>query len=448
MKNLITTTLFCVVFFLGNQLHAQKLVMENDKITHNDKLRSAIKVSIAPNKDEVRDAWEDFLEDKYDTKIKGNGFFSNKDVMTAKEAQIDMISDKQLDIYMEAVEQNEGTEMYVFASSGYDLHLSPEAAPVEYRGLENLTLDFLENFLGNYYRDQVEDTQELVSNLEDKRKDLREDLNENKEEIADLKSENIELEEKIKAKENDLEEAIAALDTDQNNMNALKMQLSNVENSDNTIFELREGQISYEEKSRPAFIVSMDIEKDDVRDAWEDFLEDKYDLKVKGNRILGKDDVIRAEASDLPVVSDKTLDLYGEVIESGDKTRLSVFGSFGYDMHISPEKFPSEYAGLKNLTMDFVSDFLTNEYQDRVKKSEELLADLRDDKKDMEEKLSENREKIASYEEENIEIKDEFTAKGGELKETTEQLKKHKQKEAALKQKLGEEKGGDTTNEQ
>ena len=69
---------------MGNQAISQKLVIENDKISHDDQFRTSIKVTIEPDKKEVRTSWENWLEDKYDTKVYGASWFNIKDVLSAK----------------------------------------------------------------------------------------------------------------------------------------------------------------------------------------------------------------------------------------------------------------------------------------------------------------------------------------------------------------------------
>ena len=52
-----------------------------------------------PATKDVRDAFQDFLKKNYDVKLKGDGLFSNKDVLYAEKVKINTISDKNLDFY-------------------------------------------------------------------------------------------------------------------------------------------------------------------------------------------------------------------------------------------------------------------------------------------------------------------------------------------------------------
>jgi len=441
MKNiLIKSILFFAFFLIGNQVDAQKLVMENEEISYDSQLRSAVKVTIAPDKKEVRKDWEDYIEDNYGTKVKGNGWLRKKDVLSAKGVFIPSISEKQIDLYAEVMDKDHGSQVYVFASFGYDMHITAEAFPKEYRALETLTLDFMDNILTDYYKDQVEDSKELVSEIQEKRKDMEENLSENKEEIVELKEDNSELKREIKSKLIELEKAIAALEEDEANFKMIKNQLTNENYSGVEMFVMEKSKTTYDDKMRTAVIVFMEPERKKVRDAWEDFLEDDYDTKTKGNGLIGKDDVIRAKEANIADISNKTIDLYAEVLDKDQGSELKVFASFGYDVHITPEKFPNEFTALENFTLKFINEFLMDYYEDEVKEAQDLVDDLQDDKNDMQKKLSENKEDIVDLNEDNVELKEDMTAKGVEMEKAANTLEVEKEKQKQLNKKINSEK--------
>lgn len=445
MKNiLIHTVLICAFFLMGNQSIAQKLIMENDKISYDDQMRSAVKVTIAPERGDVRDDWEDFIEDNFDAKVKGNGWLRKKDVLSAKEFMIPTISNNKIDLYAKVIDKGEGSQVYVFAAFGYDLFITPEVFPKEYRALENLTLDFLDEILTDYYKDAIEDSNELVNELKNKRKELKENLVENKEEIVDLKEDNVELEKEINLKNEEIQKALATLDLDRKNLALLRKQLTSSNYFGKKVFTLGESEISYEDDTRIAVTVTMQPDKKNVRDAWEDFLEDDYDTKTKGNGFIGKDDVIRAEETNLSAISNKTIDLYAEILEKGEGSEMKVFASLGYDIHITPEKFPKEYAALEDFTLEFLNDFLIKYYEEKVEDAKKVVYDLRDDKNDMQEKMGDNKSEIVDLKEENLELQEGMTAKGAALKKANQTLETKKVKKEKVQKKIEVEKSNNS----
>ena len=169
-----------------NQAISQKLVIENANTSYNEQFRASIKVTIEPTKKAVRNNWKNWLNEKYDTKVNGASWFNKKDVLSAKGIKIPVISDKQLDLYAKVVDQGQGSQLYIFASFGYDMHITPETFPKEYRALENFTLDFLTDFLTNYYRNLTENLEEIISDLEVNKTILQEDRSINKKDIVEL----------------------------------------------------------------------------------------------------------------------------------------------------------------------------------------------------------------------------------------------------------------------
>jgi hypothetical protein len=212
MKNLIFHFILSAAFLIiGNQAIAQELMIENEKISYDDQFRTSIKVTMEPNKKEVRTSWENWLEDKYDTKVHGANWLSKKDVLSAERIKIPIISDQQFDLYAKVVDKGQGSQLSIFASFGYDVHITPETFPKEYQALENLTLNFLTDFLTNYYQNRAEDSQKLVGNLENDKNNLQEDISKNKKEIEALKEKNTDLENQMTSKSKTLDEAAKKL---------------------------------------------------------------------------------------------------------------------------------------------------------------------------------------------------------------------------------------------
>jgi hypothetical protein len=86
-------------------------MIENEKISYDDQFRTSIKVTMEPNKKEVRTSWENWLEDKYDTKVHGANWLSKKDVLSAERIKIPIISDQQFDLYAKVVDKGQGSHL-------------------------------------------------------------------------------------------------------------------------------------------------------------------------------------------------------------------------------------------------------------------------------------------------------------------------------------------------
>jgi len=229
MKNLISAAFICALTFISLQLFGQKLVMENDVVTYDKASRSAITVTMEPSTDDVRDSWENYLEDTYNAKLKGNGFLFKNDVVRAEKVSIPAISDKTINIYAQIIEDGNKTKMYVFANHSPQMFLTPSSHPYEYRALENITLNFLNDFLTGHYENQITESRELVEDIDKKRMELAEDIQDNKEEIVELKEENKELKKDMTTKGEDLEEAQSTLEKSKKELDEIAKKLDKKE---------------------------------------------------------------------------------------------------------------------------------------------------------------------------------------------------------------------------
>ena len=226
MKNTIHQITFVIaLLFLGFQANAQKLTITDGSTSYDDQNRPCIIVQLEPDTKKVKGELKDWMDDKYDIDLKGFGFWRNKDVLKAKEHKIEEVSKNEMDFYAEIVENGKLTEMRIFGSFGYDIHISKEKYPKEYRALRNLTLNFLNDFLPEYYGDRIEDTKEALSDLENEREDLSEDIADNKEEIIELREENVELAEEINEKDAAVKNTSGKLKTEEQKLKAINQKL-------------------------------------------------------------------------------------------------------------------------------------------------------------------------------------------------------------------------------
>lgn len=226
MKNYIirkTGVLLLVFFPFG--LFAQDLELINTQIDYEGTTYPCIRVMLEAGTDQVKDAWDDFIKDKYDVKMRGYGFLANKDVLRAEKAEFKAISGKQLDFYTKVVENGDKTSMSVFASFGYDIHVGPESYPQEYAAMKNVLQSFLDQFIPNYYNGQISIVKDKLKDLEKEEDDMKKELKENEKEIKELSKRNEEIEQALKEKEREIDTAKDQLNHLQNTFKTVKASL-------------------------------------------------------------------------------------------------------------------------------------------------------------------------------------------------------------------------------
>lgn len=189
--------------------------------------------------------------------------------------------------------------------------------------------------------------------------------------------------------------------------------------------------VEYEDITYPCVVVRMDPLPKEVKKAWDDYLQDHYDINLKGIGFLSNKDVLSAENVSFPEVSEEPISFYTRVVEKGVLTEMSVFAHLEEDTVLDPAQFPQEFSRLQNIVEDFIGYFLPNHYQELVLKTEESLQDLIDEREDLTEDISDNRKKIADLEKENIrknrqltEVEDKIESMNTVLKARREKLQK------------------------
>jgi len=231
MFNKIIKQAFLGVFLMSATfVNAQILNVSNETIIHDGKERSAVKVTIAPDSKDVKKSFKDFMDDQYDVKIEGIGFLKNKEVVYTEPAVIAPISTKQMELFAKVTENGTQTNMYVFGQIGYNNQITPISNWREYHAMKDLTVDFLNKLLPNYYQDIVEDQRDEVADLEDDRDDMRKKMDKNKDKIAELQKENLELERKIAATKVKLEQSMEALGEKKKTLKKVNTKLDGANN--------------------------------------------------------------------------------------------------------------------------------------------------------------------------------------------------------------------------
>lgn len=202
-----------LIFVFSYTLPAQRLVIDQGSIVHNKDTRECIMVQMEPNPKDVKEAWRDYIKDNYDVKLKGIGFLSNKDVLSAEAVTIEEVSSRPFDLYTEVVGRRQGSQMCVFAQFGPDSYAGTEQYSQEYERLRDIVESFLGNYLPDHYLTLVNESQENLDDLIEEQRDLEEDIEDNKEKIAKLMKENEEKARRIEEIKREIEDTRSILET-------------------------------------------------------------------------------------------------------------------------------------------------------------------------------------------------------------------------------------------
>jgi len=228
MKSSLLTTLVFICLLLNLPGRSQGVVPQKSTIEHNDKNRPCLKAVVRPMPKTLKKAWQDYLKDSYDFKIKGIGFLTNKDLLTAEKVTVNEISPKAMDFYTKIVEHEDGSEMSVFASHGYDIYISKEKLPSEFAAMKGIFQEFLQNFLPQYHQELIKDTQKKIKGLEGDRKSMEKQIRKDKRKIEKLNKEIDKINEALISNKSELRQIEQLLRSRKNELKRVQETLDNM----------------------------------------------------------------------------------------------------------------------------------------------------------------------------------------------------------------------------
>lgn len=223
----ILNVIFILATLLASmQIKAQTTIKSFEATIDYDKAqRPCIQVNLDPEPKTLKKAWSDYLKDNYDFKLKGIGFLSNKDLLSAEAIIVKQISSKEMDFFTHIVEDENGSEMKVFVRYGYDIFLTKENNPNDFDALTEILDSFLKYYLPKYYEGRVNDTEERIEKLTDETNDLKEDIRDDSSRIAKLKNEIGDLERELQSNNELLETANKKLTKRSEKLDRIRKQL-------------------------------------------------------------------------------------------------------------------------------------------------------------------------------------------------------------------------------
>lgn len=237
MKYLMTITI--AILFTGMCL-AQNLEFEITKIEFNDEKVEVVQTNLEPGSDEVREAFENYMDDTYGVDLDGKKFlFFDKGYIMAEAINVPEISDKNITLYAKTSESKNGpTALNIFASTGNSNWITDNENPGAFKAMKNIARKFTADYLPDYYNSEIKKAKEAVANLESDVNDMKDEIEDNenkittkKDEIEELKKENVEIEGVIADTERKIEKAKKAVGNRKSDLDNAEETFSNTKTS-------------------------------------------------------------------------------------------------------------------------------------------------------------------------------------------------------------------------
>ena len=165
-----------IVFCL--QVTAQTYKIDTATVDFESQQRPCFRVNYEASPKTVKKAWDDYFKKTYDVKVKGIGFLTNKEVISATDISLLPVSDKKMNMYASVVDApGERSELSFFMTLGNDVFIGPDKHPGEFAGMKKVLNDFSVEFLTDFYYSEAS---RMVSEI----KGLEKDIKKNKKDIS------------------------------------------------------------------------------------------------------------------------------------------------------------------------------------------------------------------------------------------------------------------------
>ncbi|TGD81288.1 hypothetical protein [Hymenobacter wooponensis] len=167
------------------------------------------------------------------------------------------------------------------------------------------------------------------------------------------------------------------------------------------LYDARNSSVNFERKERDAVKVQVEGTAQWTRDFWQAWLKDTYNIRLKGDGVLGvgKKDILVAKQAPMSSVSGKLVDLYSTITAPSDTvSELSVWAALGPDAFITTGGTPSEFSSLRNIAQSFAAAARVKAYREQIAEAEKQFKESEKEK----EKLEKERASLASNTQSNL----------------------------------------------
>lgn len=193
--------------------------------------------------------------------------------------------------------------------------------------------------------------------------------------------------------------------------------------------------IQHDKKSVDAVTVTMKPERKDIQKAFDDWIDDRYDIDMKGGGLFSDKNMRRAEAVNIPAISTENITLYVSTEETSGQTRMTIYASKGNGNFFEDSDY-SAFTGLEDIMDNFLSNYLPEYYEERVAEAMEELEDLKKDRKKATEDIADNEEKIIKLKKDNEELRNEVSDLEAKIEEAEKMLNMRKEIRTEVKRQV------------
>ena len=169
---------------------------------------------------------------------------------------------------------------------------------------------------------------------------------------------------------------------------------------------IAEGSYERNKKDRPGIRATLPFQVDQVREAFENYLDDEFNIDLKGNGMFNVKDELYAEEVDAKLISDKRFNLYAQIIEHPeieDQTQITLFGALGLDVYFNPTDYSKSFDALRTILSSFLKAYLPKAFEERIALTNKELEKIKANIESLNKDIKSKNKKIEKIEKEIVE---------------------------------------------
>jgi hypothetical protein len=165
-KSLLLVSLFLITILGYGIAQESAYTITNSIIQYKGDQRACVHVEIDPGSKQTRNAWEEFLKDNYEIKMKG------KYDMIAKEVMFPKLSPDKINFHTIITGDDSFSHIDLMLAFDKKNFAFPSNNPTEFANMKQLLDEFLPAFLRKYYVSEIKSSAKLLKKTKKQNKKL------------------------------------------------------------------------------------------------------------------------------------------------------------------------------------------------------------------------------------------------------------------------------------
>ena len=160
-----------------------------------------------------------------------------------------------------------------------------------------------------------------------------------------------------------------------------------------------------------------------VKGLWKDLMKN-YDSKVK--KVKKSDDDMAAAARIGSISGNGTVDVYSQIMESGDNVSMTVWFDMGEGSYLSSDEYPNTYEDAEQMLQSFGVTVRKSMVEKELKMEEKNLGKVEDELKSLQKKKKKLENNIENWKKKIAEAEEEIARNEGAQEETKARIEDQK----------------------